>query len=267
MTNKTILDYCRSHDLTLLDGLSLISRAVKNATKTQNSIVPIENENGEISFSAQTGSGEFRAINMKQALLSKTSSQLAKLVQHYQSSKEVNLLQYKNLDQKIVVGTIDDQVVNGWFVNLPNVRAFMPLKKAVEAEANQGYYVAGQALHFVITLSGLERNGKPKVILSRKSALIAKAIAENLFAMYGYVDLKRKAGEKQTIIVRAYPQKHHQAQYQDYFPTERIVFHKLMPDGTIKKPERKRKREQNDPNTIKAKRNSKRNKQSDRRRS
>ncbi|MDR2151499.1 MAG: hypothetical protein LBO72_01645 [Helicobacteraceae bacterium] len=173
---------------------------------------------------------------MKPSLLEKSSRKLEKLVQRYQSSKEIDNLQSNKERKEIVTGAISDRVANGWFVNLPNIRGFMPLKEAIEGEAKLGLYTNGQSLYFEIVSSSKEKNGKPRVILSRRNAYLARNVAESIFAMYGFVSLKRQAGIKQTIIVRAYPQKQHKAIYQSLFPAERMIFHKLLPDGTIKIP-------------------------------
>jgi hypothetical protein len=244
MTLSHLTSYCLSHDLTLLEGFNLISSAIKQASNSASNIVPIEDDKGAIGFVIQTADGEFRAIEMKPSLLEKSSRKLERLVQRYQLSKETGLLQSNKEKREIVRGAIDDSVPNGWFVNLPNIRAFMPIKEAVEKEAGLGLYSNNrQSLYFQIVSSSREKNGKPRVILSRRSVKLSKAIAEDTFAMYGFVSLKRQAGIKQTILVRAYPQKHHQALYQSYFPTERLIFHKLMPDGTIKRPTRDKAKE------------------------
>jgi hypothetical protein len=232
MTPSLISSYCRSHDITLLEGLNLIANAIRQASDTKSSVIPVEEE-GEIGFVAQTTMGETREINLKPSLLKKASAKLASLVQRHQSSKEIDLLQDKKRQREIVKGVIDDRSANGWFINLPNIRAFMPIKEAIEGEVKLGLYANRQSLYFEIVSSSRERNGKPRVILSRRSLFLAKAIAENHFSIYGFVSLKRQAGVKQTIIVRAYPQKHHQTLYQSYFPSERIIYRKMLIDGTI----------------------------------
>jgi hypothetical protein len=242
MTPSLLTSYCRSHDLTLLDGFNLISSAIKQASNSTNDIIPIEDEKGEISFVTRTQSGEFRPIELKPSLLTKTGKRLESLVQRYQSNKEIDLLRSNKEKSEIVLGTIDERVTNGWFVSLTNIRAFMPIKEAIEGEAKLGLYDIGTALRFEIVSSGKERNGKPRVILSRRNGRLAKSIAEYQFSIYGFVSLKRKAGEKQTIIIRAYPQKQHQAIYQSCFPSERIIYRKMLIDGSIAPIERKARR-------------------------
>jgi hypothetical protein len=229
-----IEEYCRSRNLSLIDGLALISAAVSKATNTRCVVTPEIDEAMEIGFYANNA----RPINMKPSTLSAASGYLEKMALAKENAKEIKRL--NEIRQSAVVsGAIDQATNNGWFVILPELRAFMPLGEAIEEEASGGYYAKGSVLQFAVASSGIRPRGAPRVILSRRLAILAQTIAARIFAVYGFVSLKRQAGVKQTILLRAYPQKQHQAIYQAYFPAERVIFRKLLSDGTIAQSKRK----------------------------
>jgi hypothetical protein len=235
-TIETLNDYCRSHNLSLVEGLALISAAVSKATNTQYGVTPEINENKEIGFYVNNS----RIINMKPSTITTASKYLEKTALARAIAKEAERLNQDAESQTLTNGTIDEATNNGYFVTLPNLRAFMPLKEAIGQEAKTGCYAIGATLWFSVVSSSVRRGGKPRVILSRRSALLARTIAERFFASYGFIDIKRKAGVKQTILLRAFPSRELQLKYQSYFPTERIVYQKLTSDGTIKRTTRQK---------------------------
>jgi hypothetical protein len=238
MQTNAVKEFCKENSIEYADGLALIMEAVKYASKSKSAVYPYE-QDGEIGFYAQTMSGEHRAINMKEAVLHKAVARLKLLVKRYRITESVNKTRQA---QKVVRGTFDDRSHNGYYIVLPNSRAFMPFDQSVKTEAEAGCYRIGKTLHFAI-VSASDNKGRPKIILSRRSPIVAKEIAERHFAPYGFVNVKRISGIKQTILLRAFPSRELQIKYQSLFPTERIVFHKLMPDGTIKRPTRQEAKE------------------------
>jgi ribosomal protein S1 len=179
MTSQAVItEYCRSHDISVLEGLTLISQAVKQATNSVANVMPIEDDRGEIGFFTQTSSGEFRSIEMRPNFFSKARKKLESLVQQRQFAQEIEQLQTNKQDGKIARGTVIEEKANGRFINLPNIRAFLPLGEAIEQEASQGCYEIGQSLYFAIISSDKERSGKPRVILSRRGAYLAASVAD-----------------------------------------------------------------------------------------
>lgn len=237
-TASLIKEFCKERNVEYIDGLTLIMEAVQYASKSRNAVYPYEDESGGILFCAQSIAGDRRAINMKPSVLRKAVKRLETLVERKRfrdSSADTRQ------SQTIVRGTFDDRARNGYYVILPNSRAFMPFDQSVKQEAETGSYKRGKTLHFAVLSSNAQRNGLPRVILSRRSIAIARELAEHTFSMYGFVNVKRMAGIKQTILLRAYPQRHHQEHYQSFFPSERIVYRKMLIDGTIAASDKRRK--------------------------
>jgi hypothetical protein len=211
--------------------------AVRYASRSKNSVYPYEEEFGDIVFYAQSISGDRRPINMKSATLQKAVKRLKTLVERRKLDES---LARSKQSQSVVRGTFEDRSRNGYYVLLPNSRAFMPIEHSVTQEADAGSYRSGKTLHFAVVSSNAQKNGLPRVILSRRSIIVAKEVAEHTFASYGFIDIKRKAGLKQTILLRAFPSRELQLKHQSYFPTERIVYQKLTSDGTIKRTTRQK---------------------------
>jgi hypothetical protein len=229
-TTNLIKEFCKEKGIEYVEGLTLVMEAVRYASKSKNNVYPFEEEFGDIVFCAQSISGERRAINMKPNVLTAAIKRLKTLVERKQLNDSlINSRQ----SQTVVRGTFGDRARNGYYIALPNAKAFMPLERSVKQEEEAESYRAGKALHFAVLSSGAQRNGLPRIALSRRSVAVAKEVAEHTFAMYGFVNVKRMAGIKQTILLRAYPQRDHQTLYQSYFPTERITYRKMLIDGTI----------------------------------
>jgi hypothetical protein len=214
-----------------------MSAAISKATHTRYGVTPQIDGEQEISFYANNA----RPINIKPSAIYAAGKHLEKMVLKRENAQEVVRLNQAAKSATLTSGIISGATNNGWFVNLPNIIAFMPIKEAIGKEADTGLYAIGAALQFAIVSSSIRRGSKPsRVILSRRSALLARTIAERLLSRYGFIDIKRKAGVKQTILLRAFPSRELQLTYQSYFPTERIVYQKLTLDGEIKRGERRR---------------------------
>jgi hypothetical protein len=235
----SLAEYFRGHDIDLFEGIMLIEVAVKRAVRSGSQISAV-NEEGEIKFYAITADSEYRPIKFKQAVLDSITSHLANIVQNYQLSKAVEQAQ-SQVDQKEVIrGVISSKTPSGYFVNIGASFAFMPIKESVKTEAVKNLYNVGSPLSFAIIDVGFDRSGIPKILLSRRSSFLSLTIARSIFAKYNFVRIKRKAGIKQTILLRAFPQKEDQVKYRAHFPTEKINYQKLNYDGSIKIATRKR---------------------------